>query len=58
MRTGKRAFLHRGNYTKHPYHPHPHISPDQRWVVFNDAKGRRTMALEIDQLALKAFLES
>lgn len=58
MRTGMRAFLHRGTYAKHPYHPHPHISPDGRWVVFNDAQTRRTMALEIDQLSLKGFLES
>jgi hypothetical protein len=35
--------------TGHPYHPHPHISPDNKWVVFNDAKQQRVLALEIDQ---------
>jgi hypothetical protein len=57
-RTGKRAFVHRSSQTRHPYHPHPHISPDQRWIVFNDAKSRRAMAVEIDQRVLKTFLES
>lgn len=58
MRTGARAFLHRSSQSKHPYHPHPHISPDGRWVVFNDSDSRRTMALEIDPSALKSFLEA
>lgn len=56
-RTGARCFLHRSSFTQHPYHPHPHISPDGRWVILNDAKSRSTVALEIDQAALKAFLE-
>lgn len=58
MRTGARRFLYRSNFTRHPYHPHPHISPDGRWVIFNDAKTRSTKALKIDQDALTAFLEA
>lgn len=58
LRSGARAFLHRSTHSKHPYHPHPHISPDGRWVVFNDSDTRRTMALEIEPAALRAFLET
>lgn len=52
MRTGRRAFLGRAHFERrHPYHPHPHISPDNRWVVFNDAADRCVRAVEVDLLS-------
>ncbi|RRJ95038.1 alpha/beta hydrolase [Opitutaceae bacterium TAV4] len=59
LRTGARQFLHRGTFLRaHPWHPHPHISPDGRWVIYNDARTQRVRALEIDQTALDAFFSS
>jgi hypothetical protein len=58
LRTGAREILssaHAG--PMHPYHPHPHISPDGRWVVFNDAVRKGVVAVEIDQGRLEEFLE-
>lgn len=58
LTTGARQLLHRGSFLRsHPWHPHPHISPDGRWVVYNDAQTRRVRALEIDPIALKVFVE-
>lgn len=57
LTTGARRFLHRGTFLRrHPWHPHPHISPDGRWVIYNDAESQRVRALEIDPAALEAFL--
>ncbi|MDR1281514.1 MAG: hypothetical protein LBK99_11915 [Opitutaceae bacterium] len=57
IRTGARRFLCRTSLlNSHPWHPHPHISPDNRWVICNDANSRRIFALETDQDALDAFL--
>ena len=56
MKTGGRAMLYRTSILKHPWHPHPHISPDGHWVVLNDARLHRTIALEIDPGALGKFL--
>ncbi|MDR1279406.1 MAG: hypothetical protein LBK99_01105 [Opitutaceae bacterium] len=57
LRTGARQFLHRGSFLRpHPWHPHPHISPDGRRVICNDAQTRRVRVLEIDPAALEAFL--
>lgn len=58
MRTGARRLLSRSSFMiKHPWHPHPHISPDNKWVIYNDANAQRIYALEIDQNALAAFLK-
>ncbi|GAT34397.1 oligogalacturonate lyase [Terrimicrobium sacchariphilum] len=57
MQTGKREMLYRTSILKHPWHPHPNISPDGRWIVLNDAKTHRTVALEIDPEALGEFLK-
>lgn len=47
MRSGERAWLARTDASvlrfagrmRHPFHPHPHFSPDGRSVVFNDHHG-------------------
>jgi hypothetical protein len=57
MQTGERKMLYRTSILKHPWHPHPNISPDGRWIVLNDAKTHRTVALEIDPEALGEFLK-
>jgi len=54
---GRQVFLCRTTITKHPYHAHPHISPDGRWVVFNDSDNRRVEAVELKEAALKEFLQ-
>jgi hypothetical protein len=36
MQTGQRTFLARSHAGDHPFHPHPHFTPDARHVVFND----------------------
>ncbi len=57
LKTGARQILHPAHANlEHPYHPHPHITPDGRWVVFNDAIEKRVILLEIDRAALQAFL--
>ncbi|MDR2675913.1 MAG: IPT/TIG domain-containing protein, partial [Opitutaceae bacterium] len=53
--TGARQVLCRTSATDHPWHPHPHISPDNKWVVFNDANLKKVVALEIDPDWLAAF---
>ncbi|MDR2675915.1 MAG: hypothetical protein LBC18_13875, partial [Opitutaceae bacterium] len=57
LATGARRLLCRTSYTAHPWHPHPHISPDGKWVVFNDAALQKVVALEINQAWLARFLE-
>jgi sialate O-acetylesterase len=56
--TGARHVLCHASSASHPWHPHPHISPDNRWVVFNDAKLKKVVALEIDQDWLAAFAKA
>jgi len=57
MKTGARQFLYAGRMApRHPWHVHPHISPDGRWVVFNDYEQKRVCTIEIDQAALETFL--
>ena len=37
MRSGERHWLARSHASPHhPWHPHPHISPDERYVIYND----------------------
>lgn len=40
-----------------PYEAQPSISPDGRWILVKDAKTRRIVAIEVDQVALSAFLD-
>lgn len=59
LETGARQFLVRSHMDrKHPWHLHPHISPDGRWVIYNDGIDYRVNAIEIDQGALETFLSS
>jgi hypothetical protein len=37
LQTGESLHLATVQRTQHPYHPHPTISPDCRWVAWNDA---------------------
>lgn len=53
--TGARQLLARTSATDHPWHPHPHISPDDKWVVFNDDAMKKTVVLELDQDWLARF---
>jgi hypothetical protein len=53
--TGARQLLCRTSASAHPWHPHPHISPDDKWVVFNDDALKKVVALEIDQPWLARF---
>ncbi|MDR1280812.1 MAG: hypothetical protein LBK99_08315 [Opitutaceae bacterium] len=57
FRTGKKEVLYAGRATKHPWHAHPHISPDGKYVILNDSSLLRAVALEIDQTRLEAFLK-
>lgn len=58
MKTGKREVLCRVTFErKHPYHPHPHISPSGRFVILNDAASKSVWALRINQTALAHFLQ-
>lgn len=57
MASGKRLFLYRSTMKNHPYHVHPHISPDGRWIVFTDYDEKRAMALELNPEAIRKFLE-
>lgn len=54
--TGATEVLYAGRATRHPWHAHPHISPDGRWVILNDSSLLRAVALEIDQERLETFL--
>ncbi|EIP98975.1 hypothetical protein OpiT1DRAFT_03477 [Opitutaceae bacterium TAV1] len=57
FKTGKKEILYAGRATKHPWHAHPHISPDGKWVILNDSSLLRAVALEIDPARLEAFLK-
>ncbi|WP_052362383.1 hypothetical protein [Geminisphaera colitermitum] len=57
FKTGARETLYVGGRAKHPWHAHPHISPDGRWVILNDSGIRSAVALEIDHARLEAFLK-
>ncbi|MEX2606102.1 MAG: hypothetical protein WD708_02055 [Kiritimatiellia bacterium] len=37
LETGTSLWLAKAQWTRHPYHPHPAISPDARWVAWNDS---------------------
>jgi len=37
LRTGKSLPVATVERSRHPYHPHPAISPDGRWVAYNDS---------------------
>ncbi|HEU5078528.1 MAG TPA: hypothetical protein VFT72_04910 [Opitutaceae bacterium] len=37
LRTGEHLCVARATRTKHPFHPHPALSADARWLVFSDA---------------------
>lgn len=53
--TGARVLLCKTSITEHPWHPHPHISPDNKWIIFNDSNLKKVVALEIDQTWLDTF---
>lgn len=53
---GNRMWIYRTTMESHPYHAHPHISPDKRWVIFNDYDEQRVVAVKLDQAALASFL--
>lgn len=36
LKLGETLFLAEARWHKHPYHPHPAVSPDARWVAWND----------------------
>ncbi|XHR30936.1 MAG: LamG-like jellyroll fold domain-containing protein [Chthoniobacteraceae bacterium] len=57
FQSGATQVLYSGTMQEHPWHGHPHISPDGKWVIFNDYSLQRTIALEIDQTELNAFLQ-
>jgi Tol biopolymer transport system component len=44
------------SYTRHPLHPHPRISPDGKWVVYNDAGASRAVFVRIAQTELAKFI--
>jgi fibronectin type 3 domain-containing protein/sarcosine oxidase gamma subunit len=54
--TGAWQLLYTTSINTHPYHPHPVISPDNKWVFFNDYNLKEVVAIEIDQAQLNAFL--
>ncbi|MGE0526943.1 MAG: hypothetical protein AB7G93_15330 [Bdellovibrionales bacterium] len=55
--TGERVVLYTAMMAKvHPYHAHPHFSPDGKWIIFNDAEQQRVVALSLDSAKLNAFL--
>jgi hypothetical protein len=60
MRTGARQFFYRGtNATDgQPYEVQPSISPDGRWVLLKDARERRVLMVEVNQVALRSFLSA
>jgi hypothetical protein len=43
-------------YTSHPWHVHPHISPDGNWIVYNDANKGRTMFAKVNRGALESVV--
>lgn len=50
LRTGQDLHVARVTRTRHPYHPHPALSLDGRWLVYNDITPGRTGAwlVELD----------
>ncbi|MDF3130121.1 hypothetical protein P0Y35_13010 [Kiritimatiellaeota bacterium B1221] len=36
LETQRYVYIASARWSKHPYHPHPAISPDGRWVTWND----------------------
>ncbi len=36
LKTGEDLHVARTTRTRHPYHPHPALSPDGRWLIYND----------------------
>ncbi|MDA3874551.1 MAG: hypothetical protein PF795_11410, partial [Kiritimatiellae bacterium] len=41
LKSGKSLWLAQAQWTRHPYHPHPAISPNSRWVAWNDSLPER-----------------
>jgi hypothetical protein len=55
-RTGARVTLvEKIAYTRHPWHPHPRISPDGKWVIYNNAAENNAGFIKISQPELAAF---
>jgi hypothetical protein len=54
--TGVWRPLYTTSIQNHPWHPHPVISPDSRWVFFNDYNLQTLVAIEIDQAQLATFI--
>jgi len=54
--TGVWRALYTTSIQNHPWHPHPAISPDSRWVFFNDYNLKKVVAIEIDPAQLATFL--
>jgi len=58
MATGKRYFVARSHRQDHPFHCHPHISPDGRYIVYNEwqqggaGTPSRAIVAQIDWTAL------
>jgi hypothetical protein len=58
--TGKRYWLARSHRKDHPWHAHPHISPDGRFVIYNDFQRdglntpSRTVVVELNLSAIDA----
>jgi hypothetical protein len=43
-------------YAQHPYHPHPRISDDGKWVIYNDAAAQKAVFVKISQRELEKFI--
>jgi hypothetical protein len=43
-------------YTVHPYHVHPHISPDGNWIIYNDNNTRKVMFIKVNREKLEALV--
>lgn len=56
--TGKQYWVARSHMKNHPWHAHPHLSPDARYIVYNDYQAdgagtpSHTVVLEIDTSVL------
>ena len=53
LSTGQSIFLYRTSrdaVNGHPWHPHPHFSPDGDWVIFNDFYQQAPIAIELSSL--------
>jgi hypothetical protein len=55
-RTGARAVLvEKIAYARHPWHPHPRISPDGGWIIYNNAAENNAVFIKLSRPDLAAF---